>query len=54
LALTNAQSSLFRALREFAVANASLERAMGNSWWRENEEFTESLPSSKPESEKDN
>ncbi|MFO7976253.1 MAG: TolC family protein [Candidatus Hydrogenedentota bacterium] len=43
LALTNAQSSLFKSLREFAVANASLERAMGNSWWRNKEEFTESL-----------
>ncbi len=44
LALTNAQSALFQALREYAVANASLERAMGNSWWRQKEAFTESLP----------
>lgn len=51
LALTNAQSSLFKALREFAVANASLERAMGNSWWREKEDLSEALPPSKPESE---
>jgi outer membrane protein TolC len=49
LALTNAQSSLFRALREYAVANAALERAMGSSWWREKDEFTESLPA--PDSE---
>lgn len=44
LALTNAQSSLFQALREYAVANAALERATGNSWWRGKEEFTQALP----------
>ncbi|HOF38546.1 MAG TPA: TolC family protein [Candidatus Hydrogenedentes bacterium] len=44
LALTNAQSSLFQSLREYAVANAALERATGNSWWRGKEEFSQSLP----------
>ncbi len=44
LALTNARTALFNALREYAVANASLERATGRSWWREHETFMESLP----------
>ncbi|MGI6459502.1 MAG: TolC family protein [Candidatus Hydrogenedentales bacterium] len=43
LALTNAQSSLFQSLREYAVANAALERATGNSWWRGKEEFLQPL-----------
>ncbi len=51
LALTNAQSSLFQALREYAVANASLERAMGASWWREKPEFAESFPKTEEEEE---
>ncbi len=34
LALTNAESSLVQALRNFAVANAALERAIGKSWYR--------------------
>lgn len=34
LALTNAETSLVRALRDFAVANAALERAIGKSWYR--------------------
>jgi len=32
LALTNAETSMVRALRDYAVANAVLERAIGRSW----------------------
>lgn len=32
LALTNAETALVRALRDYAVANAALERAIGKSW----------------------
>ncbi|MFA6239887.1 MAG: TolC family protein [Candidatus Hydrogenedentales bacterium] len=32
LALTNAETALVQALRDFAIANASLERAIGKSW----------------------
>lgn len=32
LALTSAETNLVQALRDYAVANASLERATGNSW----------------------
>lgn len=32
LALTNAQTALFQALRDFAVGNAALERAIAKSW----------------------
>jgi outer membrane protein TolC len=38
LALTSAESSLVQALRDFAVANAALERATGDSWFRNREE----------------
>ncbi len=34
LALTSANTALVQALREFAVANSSLERAIGKSWVR--------------------
>jgi len=33
LALTNAETSLIQALRNYAVANAALERATGDSWF---------------------
>ncbi|MBX7257441.1 MAG: TolC family protein [Candidatus Hydrogenedentes bacterium] len=32
LALTNAETALVQAMRDFAIANASLERAIGKSW----------------------
>lgn len=32
LAVTNAETALVRALRDYAVANAALERAIGKSW----------------------
>jgi len=32
LAVTNAETALVRALRDYAVANAALERAIGRSW----------------------
>lgn len=40
LALTSADTSLVQALRDFAVANSSLERAIGKSWVREPEAKT--------------
>jgi len=40
LALTRAESALVQALRDFAVASAALERAVGESWVREKGEPT--------------
>jgi outer membrane protein TolC len=48
LALTNAETSLIQALREYAVANASLEKAAGLSWFRDD------LPAEKGDPEKPN
>lgn len=40
LALTTAETNLVQALRDFAVANAALERATGKSWYRDPEATT--------------
>ena len=44
LAVTNAETALVRALRDYAVANAALERAIGKSWREDVKEYTEPEP----------
>ena len=48
LALTSADTALVQALRDYAVANSSLERAIGKSWVR-NMESTAPAPAAGPE-----
>jgi outer membrane protein TolC len=51
LALTSADTALVQALRDYAVANSSLERAIGKSWVR-NTESTAPAPAATPEAAK--
>jgi len=48
LALTSADTALVQALRDFAVANSSLERAIGKSWVRDTETSTGEQPIAPP------
>ena len=51
LALTSADTALVQALRDYAVANSSLERAIGKSWVR-NTEPAKPAPAATPEAAK--
>ena len=44
LAVTNAETALVRALRDYAVANAALERAIGKSWREDVKDYVEPEP----------
>lgn len=44
LALTNAETKLLQALRDYAVANAALQRATGSSWFTQDSFVLEETP----------